>query len=614
MLSFLLNKFLLKTRNGLWFVKLAGLVLLMMQGTWYPQAGARLKLKAKSHQPPQAIKRHTNQAEGEDKELDKELDEELDTELDTELDEELDAEEDSPALEGASEALGSSTVNTQDTVSTESDFYEKNLHDIYNQYYSQKITQSKWDQMLQNISGDVYTIKSHDTLWDISRVLFGNPHYWPKLWAVNAGIVNPHLIQTGEELGFIHGSQHNVPSLNIITQGTGGQIGLSRKKKQVTLKAPIHPLQGRKIAIPKPQKKIYPVLHQLPSSLPVLYLNQKTSRFNLSSAKMEYTQLGIPSKSFLHYFQSTSPITALRKGKILRKKIDPGKWAFTTETVILEMQDSVNPGDRLVIAQNKGYLSSVRWGVRGPFGYQVEVQGEVKVLGRVPDSFDLYEAQVTRTFNNPITTGAFVISGPLIEYDFKKTNIIGRGKAQITGFPPDVYQQTTATLYSLVYLNRGSSSGLAVGQMYQVKANPRMHKYFPFGYDIKLGELKIIHTEKLFATGIITAMNQTIHPGDYIIPLDEGLIQDKNYDPLGSDDLENDIKEDTSPTDPNDPFAIEDVEEVPQPKDSDLDQAFEKSSEKQNKTSQDVSPSNNKSNNTKQEEDPFDDFDDFEEI
>ena len=48
---------------------------------------------------------------------------------------------------------------------------------------------------------DTYTIKSGDTLWDISKLFLKSPWRWPELWGMNkAEIANPHLIYPGQVL------------------------------------------------------------------------------------------------------------------------------------------------------------------------------------------------------------------------------------------------------------------------------------------------------------------------------------------------------------------------------------------------------------------------------
>ncbi|HLG19819.1 MAG TPA: LysM peptidoglycan-binding domain-containing protein [Bdellovibrionota bacterium] len=63
---------------------------------------------------------------------------------------------------------------------------------------------------------DEYTIQPGDTLWDICGRFLDNPWYWPKLWALNQYIENPHLIYPGQKLKFYSGSETAPPRLDIV--------------------------------------------------------------------------------------------------------------------------------------------------------------------------------------------------------------------------------------------------------------------------------------------------------------------------------------------------------------------------------------------------------------
>ena len=48
---------------------------------------------------------------------------------------------------------------------------------------------------------DIYTVKTRDTLWDISKLYLKSPWRWPELWGMNLEqIRNPHLIYPGQVL------------------------------------------------------------------------------------------------------------------------------------------------------------------------------------------------------------------------------------------------------------------------------------------------------------------------------------------------------------------------------------------------------------------------------
>ena len=301
-----------------------------------------------------------------------------------------------------------------------------------------------------------------------------------------------------------------------------------------------------------------------PHSLPRLYVSK--GKEEQKDMEIDFGKVGKSQTAFLRYYMADAPLSG--SGVVYSNK-EYGKWFHAGQRVVLEMRDPVNPGQRLVVIKNRGKLYSSLQGVRGPFGYQIEVQGEVEVIGRVEDSFDMYEAKVTQSFN-PITQGALVLNRSLIQFDYHKTDMNGSAEAQIIGMPT-LYAQSekkVASPYSLVYLNRGAGSGLSVGQMYQVRANSSVRDYIKYGYEIKVGELKVIYTEDRFATGIITGMNEIIHVGDYIVALNKGLIRQSGYDPLdedldveeemGMDELDSSSEEKSSaPEEPD--FEDEDV-------------------------------------------------------
>jgi hypothetical protein len=47
-------------------------------------------------------------------------------------------------------------------------------------------------------TGQTHVVKKGDTLWDISATYFRSPFAWPKLWAFNPSITNPHWIYPGD--------------------------------------------------------------------------------------------------------------------------------------------------------------------------------------------------------------------------------------------------------------------------------------------------------------------------------------------------------------------------------------------------------------------------------
>lgn len=420
----------------------------------------------------------------------------------------------------ASVGIDDEAQEIEEETSSFADEYERSLYETYIQYYSKKVSAADWSGVVGG--KDTYVVQPKDTLWDISQVLFGDSSYWPKLWSVNPSLTNPHLIQPNDNLGFIYGTEGTPPSLTVIQ---GGPTQVSKTPSSSPPPLPDF-LKGKKITIPP--KKLQPVLQNIPDSLPPLYLSY-SQESELSDMNIAFKKITPSRIAFLHYYMSSEPLSG--QGIVSDKK-EYGSLFHVGQRIILEMREPVNPGQKLTIVKDMGKLYPSLFGVRGPFGYQIEVQGEVQIVGRVPDSFDLYEAKVTRSLN-PISIGALVLNKNLIQFDYQNTDFVGNSEAQIIGVPGlQSYEKNTASPYSLVYLNRGIGNGMSVGQMYQVKANNAITRKQEYGYDIKVGEIKIIYADDRFATGLITQMNNPIRVGDYVVSLTQGLSTQQGYDPF----------------------------------------------------------------------------------
>ncbi|MCK5687954.1 LysM peptidoglycan-binding domain-containing protein [Myxococcota bacterium] len=59
---------------------------------------------------------------------------------------------------------------------------------------------------------DEVVVKQGDTLWDLSGRVLGKPWLWPRVWAVNPEISNPHWIYPGDVVRF-HQMDHELPLL-----------------------------------------------------------------------------------------------------------------------------------------------------------------------------------------------------------------------------------------------------------------------------------------------------------------------------------------------------------------------------------------------------------------
>lgn len=63
-----------------------------------------------------------------------------------------------------------------------------------------------------------YSVNIGDTLYDICDQLIDEADYWPKLWAFNPTIENPHFVYPGMRLRFYAGDDKSPPFLQVVTE------------------------------------------------------------------------------------------------------------------------------------------------------------------------------------------------------------------------------------------------------------------------------------------------------------------------------------------------------------------------------------------------------------
>ncbi len=75
-----------------------------------------------------------------------------------------------------------------------------------------------------NLVPEAHTVRRGDTLWEISGQYYKNPYNWPRVWAYNQQIQNPHWIYPGDRVRLREGGA-------AAQQGAG--LGLARRRATV---------------------------------------------------------------------------------------------------------------------------------------------------------------------------------------------------------------------------------------------------------------------------------------------------------------------------------------------------------------------------------------------
>lgn len=87
---------------------------------------------------------------------------------------------------------------------------------VYLSHHLKPIPDDEWKSIAGERVTEKYTVTKGDTLYDLSKRLFGDPKYWPKIWALNNGVItNPHVIRPGNLIAFMPGTGSSLPGVQV---------------------------------------------------------------------------------------------------------------------------------------------------------------------------------------------------------------------------------------------------------------------------------------------------------------------------------------------------------------------------------------------------------------
>lgn len=93
---------------------------------------------------------------------------------------------------------------------------ERKFNNIYRRYNINPTPDDIWAAATAKQVLREYVVQKGDTLWSISKILFDDANFWPKIWAINKqGILNPHFIYPNSKIYFYMGDEESAPTLAV---------------------------------------------------------------------------------------------------------------------------------------------------------------------------------------------------------------------------------------------------------------------------------------------------------------------------------------------------------------------------------------------------------------
>ncbi|MBX2989052.1 MAG: LysM peptidoglycan-binding domain-containing protein [Bdellovibrionaceae bacterium] len=377
---------------------------------------------------------------------------------------------------------------------------EKNFNRIYMEFNEQPTPTEAWDQAASGSASKVYKVQNGDTLWDLSKTLFGDPNYWPKIWSLNSDqIYNPHEIDTWMNVRFFPGDLNEPPSLSI-EQTESVEVAAAAPVSEGESVSPAEP----SFVIPPPARKPRPVIKNIPGSLPLYryeVVNQPPPDFEQVKPPPAFAR----PNATLSYYVTENEVNSL--GQVKETELG-GPTASEYQYVFVQAPSA----GRFLVVKDLGPLG----GEKGGHGSArvIEVQGEIEVIEAASDRENLQRAIVRRSLA-PIELGSKLIRGSIESISTQDGAPAAGPALKIVGSQYG-NDRRMVDAEGLVFLNGGSRTGLQVGQILPIYADRSVRNpetSVRLGGKL-IGHVRVVKLTPNFATGFLTSVTDDILIGD----------------------------------------------------------------------------------------------------
>jgi hypothetical protein len=378
----------------------------------------------------------------------------------------------------------------------------KNLHPI---------DDDQWKEIAGDRETEQYTVVEGDTLYDLSKRLFGDNKYWPKIWALNNGaITNPHYILPGRTVAFAPGTGTSLPSLG----PQSAEIARNSNPDDVETDAVLDTGQGMRLRGGKSQEW---------RSLPKQAWEKLSIRL-----PAEVDPLGFDRRSRVQIKTNT---TFELPFSVSTKKIEPfGRLIGSeTETNTISIQDlvfisskdcptPVQIGQTYAISDVPYLLeeknkSKDKKDPNARQGYSYAIAGTVKIL----DFKDGLYIGVIEEARIPFYRGSMIIPLPA-RIPGDRNPIVAPTAVTGTMLLDPYFSTSTTAQHKFVFVDRGSDDGVKVGMVFRAYQHTDLNNGLALTKSNALinADLHVVQVTDKFSTVYIASSDSYIKSGDSV--------------------------------------------------------------------------------------------------
>jgi len=359
-----------------------------------------------------------------------------------------------------------------------------------------------------------YALQKGETLWTLSEMLYGDGNYWPRVWAQNKGIANPHLVRPGHQLQFMLGSEDETPAFRFSENGDEAGLELAAG-----------PSQNPIVEIPPPEVPPKPIL-KVPSSFPEWQsvYKKRPDKF-LDDTGIVAKRAKIPDRIYLRGYVQEKSVEEESVGSFLENDNEAG-LPITNQYVYVKLKRGVGrAGMKFLVVSDGGKLKRLnkQWDPDSrPFMVQITAEVQLrevmpaKFRGSDREKFEAYRALVTRT-TGLSAKESYIIPGELQVVSLDKNGSEGTTEAQVIGSE----KHSASALFApgdLVFLNKGSNQGVEVGQMLDIFADRTIRRgnavvtHSP----VTSATIKVVRVSGNVATAVLLSAFDSVQQGDLV--------------------------------------------------------------------------------------------------
>jgi hypothetical protein len=348
------------------------------------------------------------------------------------------------------------------------------------------IPDAVWKEIAGEKSEETYEIIAGDTLYDVSKRLFGDAKYWPKIWALNNGnITNPHLIRPKNKIHFVPGTGTSLPTLGLESAAGGSSEG-----KRLQVDSLTSSMSGRSTEWKKLPKQSWEIFNlNLPSEIDSTGLDR--------NSKVKFGKgVGITMDTFL----SSELINTL--GKVTSAR-GVASYFFIQDTVFIEATDELQVGETYTLVDDPDQIEAPKSGRKF---YSYALLGNVRIVG-IKDN--LYIGTITH-LRSMVGRGAQLIHLPPRFTAF--TPIPGSSPIEASVMIDSRNGTATTAQHKQIFVDRGSDDGVRPGMVFRVyqHQDPKLKKPITESDFIVLGDVMVVQVAERASIGIVVSSQNEI--------------------------------------------------------------------------------------------------------